>query len=204
MQLGSEKWWMCFSCEGFRASWSPSWKQNLEYIGHIILFGDGLNLKRKTQIWVMNVHLHQLLPLCPHYILPHSIWLVVWNIVYDILGMSSSQLTNISIIFQRGWNSTQPPTSHYTPWSSMIFRSNLFGLSSFSTCPWWSSDFVDDSTAKFWWPSGFSRDVAMENHHFSGKTSKNDHLQMGHVFILKTQRVPSGKRLHNYGKSPCY
>ena len=122
MQLGSEKWWMCFSCEGFRASWSPSWKQNLEYIGHIILFGDGLNLKRKTQIWVMNVHLHQLLPLCPHYILPHSIWLVVWNIVYDILGMSSSQLTNISIIFQRGWNSTQPPTSHYTPWSSMIFH----------------------------------------------------------------------------------
>ena len=189
MQLGSEKWWMCFSCEGFRASWSLSWKQNLEYIGHIILFGDGSNLKRKTQIWVMNVHLHQLLPLCPHYILPHSIWLVVWNIVYDfpiILGMSSSQLTNISIIFQRGWNSTTN-----RPLYSMIFRSNLFGLSSFSSCPWWSSDFVDDSTAKFWWPSGFSRTAAMENHHFSlGKTSKNDHLQMGHVF--KTLKNPEG------------
>ena len=54
-------------------------------------------------------------------------WLVVWNIwiIFHILGMSSSQLTNS--YFLEGW--AQPPSSH--SFSSLLFKVTVhFGITS--------------------------------------------------------------------------
>jgi hypothetical protein len=51
-----------------------------------------------------------------------TIWLVVWNMnvmTSQILGMSSSQLTN-SMIFQRGWN--HQPAIHYSCFCLMFYE----------------------------------------------------------------------------------
>ena len=119
MQLGSEKCWMCFSCEGFRASWSLSWKQNLEYIGHIIPFGDGLKTLKETHKfgWWTSIYTSycHYVPITFYHI-PSGWWFGTF-MTFPSYWECHHPNRLISPSFFRGVE-TQPPTSHYTPWSS--------------------------------------------------------------------------------------